>query len=167
MWRRKQNPALVAGLALVGVAAVAALVLARPEPIPRELVPPPRSVVASQPEGASTEATAADPAAELETPEEPPSGYALTRQDFENVITHVRNQALGCKDDSSPPSMVVKLSIAPTGQVASVGVPQELRGTHTGECVARAMRGAVFPAYRFPPVPAVEWLYTLRFSGSD
>ncbi len=164
----KDRPVTALGLALVGVAAVAALVLARPEAIPRELVPPPRSAVAAARETVATAETApADPGAEIEAPEEPAQGYALTRQDFETAITKVRSQALACKDEATPPAVPVKLTIAPSGVVSSVLLPEGLRATRAGECIVRAMRGAAFPPYRSPPVPAVEWLYNLRFSGTD
>jgi hypothetical protein len=153
--------------ALIFLAALGgALVIARPEPVPANLQPPPRSVLAQSP--APTENEADPEPTENDTPDEPAprKGYSLTRMDLENAMLKVRSHAVSCRGGGTPPMVLVKIIIAPSGAVTNVIVPAEIRGA-VGECVAHALRAASFPAWSQPPVPQVEWTYALRFEGGD
>ena len=146
-----------------------ALVLARPEPVLPQAGRPPRSALAS---AATAEAIEADPAGESvmgeqDPPEEPRHGYSLTRMDLEGGLLKVRSRAIGCRNGSSTPPLIVKLTISPSGSVSSVSTPHDYRDRDVAECVARVLRGAGFPAWSAPPVPAVEWTYYLRFDTGE
>lgn len=161
MARPSASTALTLGV--LGVAAGAAVVLGRPERVPASLEAPPRASVRPrvQPAGDANEPIAA----ESDPADEPPRGYALTRQDLEGGLLKVRARAMACRSELPPPVVPLKIVIAPNGQVTQVALPEELRATAAGQCIVRAIRMASFPAWTAPPVPSVEWSYPLRFDG--
>lgn len=154
--------------ALILLAAVGgALAIARPEAVPANLVPPPRSELART-AATAPEVTEASDAVESEAPEEQPrKGYSLTRMDLESGMLKVRSHAVSCRGGGTPPVVNVKIIIAPSGAVTNVILPPELRSSEVGACVSHALRAATFPAWSQPPVPQVEWSYPLRFDGGD
>ncbi|MEO6953608.1 MAG: hypothetical protein ABI321_17535 [Polyangia bacterium] len=154
-------------LGCIVAAAVVALVVARPERVPDKLVPPERSAEAqakpTQTSEPTTEAVDPDPQDEL-----PKKGYSLTRMDLEQGMLKVRQRALGCRDEGTPLLIPMKVMIAPSGAVASVSLPPEVRGTPVAECISRAVHQATFPAWSLPPLVAqVEWDYPLRMDAVD
>ena len=166
---RPATSTLIAFL-LVGTAAIAAVFLSRAEPIPGALTAPERSAASRAPDpepAAETEAANAEAGGEAEAADEPPRGRALTRQDLELGMLQVRAHARSCRSEGAPPLVLLKISIAPSGQVTSVVTPAELRGTRAAECISHAIRTATFPSWSAPPVPSVEWSYPLRLDGDD
>lgn len=163
------NPWRLVSVLVLLAALGGALVLARQEPIPKDLSPPPRSELARAPQS-TTELAEPGEVAEVDTPDEPAprKGYSLTRMDLENAMLKVRSHAVSCRNGtgSAPPIVAVKLIIAPSGQVTNVVLPPELHND-VGACVSRVFRSATFPAWSQPPVPQVEWTYALRFDGGD
>jgi len=160
--------ATAAQLGLVGAAAIAAVILARPEAVPAGLQPPPRSAASKAPDREPVaESETVESAGEAEATEEPPRGRSLTRQELETGLLKVRQRALACRAEAPPPVVVVRIVIAPSGQVTQVGLPPEVKGTRAGDCIAHALRAASFPSWTAPPLPSVEWTYPLRFEGAD
>jgi hypothetical protein len=146
-------------------AIAAAFVIARPERVPVGGKAPERSAAARQKLGAETN----EPSAEADPADEPPHpGYSLTRQDLEQGLLKVRTRAMSCHDETTPPEVIVTLTISTSGTVTSVALPAELRGTQAGECIVRALKTASFPSWApTEKVTQVEWRYPLRFDGVE
>ena len=164
------RPASVVQLGIVGAAVIAAVLLARPERVPAHLAPPPRSAISLAPDRApaADDSTAECAGAEAEAADDPPPGRMLTRQDLETGLLKVRARALACKNEGPPPVVELHIVIAASGQVTSVGLPQELRGSRAAECISHAIRAASFPSWTpTEKVAQIEWTYPLRFDAAE
>jgi hypothetical protein len=154
-------------LGLVLSAAVAAVVLARPERVPASLAPPPRSAAANAPER-QVSSDAIEETSDPTPDDPPPKGYALNRQDLDMALARVHGRAMACRSEGVPTVVPVHLVVSPAGSVTSVGLPAELRGTRGGDCISHAMHAMSFPAWHvLPNVPNVEWNYPLRFDTGE
>jgi len=155
-------------LGLVLSAAVAAIVLARPEPVPASLAPPPRSAAANAPERQASSEGSVEETSDPTPDDPPPKGYALNRQDLDMALARVHGRAMACRSEGVPPVVPVHIVISPSGSVTSIGLPAELRGTRGGDCISHAMHAMSFPAWHvLPNVPNVEWSYPLRFETGE
>jgi hypothetical protein len=64
-------------------------------------------------------------------------------------MARVKGTVQACYDQYKVPGLAtVQLSIANSGRVANAQVTGKFGGTPTGDCVARAVRGAQFPRFR-------------------
>jgi hypothetical protein len=70
----------------------------------------------------------------------------LTADDFKNGMSAVSSKAAGCFKGTQGTAMV-KMTIAPSGQIASVKVTGQFASTPEGACVTSAVKGASFPAW--------------------
>jgi hypothetical protein len=71
---------------------------------------------------------------------------SLTSDDFKKGISAVLDKAKACYSGTQGTAMV-KLTIAPTGQISKVSVSGEFSGKPEGACVASALKGASFPPW--------------------
>jgi hypothetical protein len=70
----------------------------------------------------------------------------LTADDFKNGMSAVSSKAAGCFKGTQGTAMV-KMTIAPSGQIASVKVTGQFASTPEGACVTSAVKGASFPPW--------------------
>jgi hypothetical protein len=71
---------------------------------------------------------------------------SLTSDDFKKGMSAVLDKAKACYSGTQGTAMV-KLTIAPTGQISKVTVSGEFSGKPEGACVASALKGASFPPW--------------------
>jgi hypothetical protein len=70
----------------------------------------------------------------------------LTGDDFKKGMFAITSKAQGCYKGTQG-TATVKVSIAPSGQIASVKVTGQFATTPEGACVVSAVKGASFPAW--------------------
>jgi hypothetical protein len=71
---------------------------------------------------------------------------SLTGEDFKKGMSAVADKAHGCYKGTQG-SAIVKLTIAPSGQISKISVSGPFAGKPEATCVAAAVRGASFPAW--------------------
>ena len=70
----------------------------------------------------------------------------LTGDDFKKGMSAIAGKAQGCYKGTQG-TATVKLTIAPSGQIAKVSIGGQFAKTPEGECVANAVKAASFPAW--------------------
>lgn len=71
---------------------------------------------------------------------------SLTGDDFKKGMSAIEDKAHGCYKGTQGSAMV-KLVIAPSGQITKISVTGAFAGKPEASCVAAAVRGATFPAW--------------------
>jgi hypothetical protein len=135
---------------------------APPIATPRLRAGPVAKARAAAPASTAEEDQAADdPAPTLQTSDLPEE---LGRRDLEAGMDKVRHAVESCRSlEQFMGLATVEVVIAKTGLVQSATMVPPLDKTRTGDCVARAVRTAVFPRFRGFLFPTLALTYPFYF----
>jgi hypothetical protein len=83
--------------------------------------------------------------------------------DIQRGMSSVRSRVSQCYAQFNVPGVVnVTVSIAPSGHVQSVQVTGKFAGTPTGDCVAKATKGASFPRFKGAAMTGIDYPWMLQ-----
>jgi len=97
-----------------------------------------------------------------ENPPEATDATGLTRKQVMDVMNSIQGEVHQCSVDTGKKGIVnIRATIVPSGRVRTVRVTGMFAGTPAGDCVAKAVRSAVFPTFVGQPQP-VNYPVALR-----
>lgn len=92
----------------------------------------------------------------------------LKRAEIEAGMERVEPSVIQCKHlEEASGTVTVRLEVGASGSVQSVVVLPPFADTKTGQCVARAVRGASFPSFAPVPTPTLTIVYPYYFQAPE
>jgi len=86
----------------------------------------------------------------------------LDKGQIVNGMQKIKSRVSSCFDQFKVPGMAnVAVTIAGSGRVSSSNVTGQFAGTPTGDCVAKAVKGASFPKFKGSP-QSIVYPFILR-----